>query len=58
MEQKELRKTLWEEAGKAGLALGAVSSAYLFFTQFLGKVEMPALVTMLISTVLWAAKFG
>ena len=58
MEQKALRKTLWEEAGKAGLALGAVSSAYLFLTQFLGKVEMPALVTMLISTVLWAAKFG
>ena len=58
MEQKALRKTLWEEAGKAGLALGAVSSAYLFMTQFIGNIEMPAVVTMLVNTVLWAAKFG
>ena len=58
MEQKALRKTLWEEAGKAGLALGAVSTAYLFLTQLTGSVQMPALLTMLINTVLWAAKFG
>ena len=58
MEQKALRKTLWEEAGKAGLALGAVSSAYLFMTHFIGNIEMPAVVTMLVNTVLWAAKFG
>lgn len=58
MEQKAIRKTLWEEAGKAGLVLGAVSSAYLFLTQFLGEAEMPAIATMLITTILWAAKFG
>ena len=58
MEQKALRKTLWEEAGKAGLVLGAVSAAYLFLTQFLGGAKLPALVTMLVSTILWAAKFG
>ena len=58
MEQKALRKTLWEEAGKAGLALGAVSSAYLFLTPFLGNAEMPAFASMLITSILWAAKFG
>jgi hypothetical protein len=58
MEQKALRKILWEEAGKAGLALGAVSTAYLFLTQFAGTVQMPALLTMLVTTVLWAGKFG
>lgn len=58
MEQKALRKALWEEAGKAGLVLGAVSSAYLFITQFLAEAEMPAIATMLLSTVLWTAKFG
>ena len=58
MEQKALRKTLWEEAGKAGLALGATSSAYLFLTQFLGNAELPALISMLVTTILWAAKFG
>ena len=58
MEQKALRKILWEEAGKAGLALGAVSSAYLFLTQFLGNAQMPAWANMLITTILWAGKFG
>ena len=58
MEQKALRKTLWEEAGKAGLALGAVSTVYLFLTQFIGKAELPALASMLVTTILWAGKFG
>ena len=53
-----MRKTLWEEAGKAGLVLGAVSAAYLFLTQFLGGAELPSVATMLVSTILWAAKFG
>ena len=30
MEQNTLKKNMWNSAGKAGLALGAVSSAYLF----------------------------
>ena len=58
MEQKALRKTLWEEAGKAGLVLGAVSSVYLFLTQILGNIEIPEILTMLATTILWAAKFG
>ena len=58
MEQKALRKNLWEEAGKAGLALGAVSSAYLFLTQYLGGAETPSVVTMLVTAILWVGKFG
>ena len=58
MEQKALRKSLWEEAGKAGLVLGAISSVYLFLTQAIAGAEMSALINMLITTVLWAIKFG
>lgn len=58
MEQKILRKKLWEEAGKAGLVLGGVSSAYLFLTQYLGNVQMPNLASMLIASFLWMVKFG
>ena len=58
MEQKALRKTMWEEAGKAGLALGIVSTAYLFITQFLTKVELPALVSMVVIVSLWTGKFA
>ena len=58
MEQKALRKTLWEEAGKAGLALGAVSTVYLFLTQFIGNAGLPALASMLVTTILWVGKFG
>ena len=58
MKQKALRKAMWEDAGKAGLALGLISTAYLFLTQFLTGAQLPAVVSMLLNTVLWAAKFG
>ena len=58
MEQKTLRKTLWEEAGKAGLVLGLVSSTYLFLTQFLGGSQMPELIKTVAGVLLWAGKFG
>lgn len=58
MEQKASRKILWEEAGKAGLALGAVSTAYLFLAQYAGTVKMPAVLSLLVTTILWAVKFG
>ncbi len=49
---------MWNEAGKAGLALGAVSSAYLFATQFMSGAGLPAFVNVLVMGVLWVAKFG
>ena len=49
---------MWEDAGKAGLVLGLVSTAYLFLNQFLSDLQMPSLLTMVLSTIIWAVKFG
>ena len=49
---------MWEEASKAGLVLGLVSTAYLFATQLLGKADMSAILMMFINMLLWAVKFG
>lgn len=58
MEQNILRKNMWNSAGKAAIVFGLISSAYLFITQYLSLLQMPAFVNMLIGFVLWAAKFG
>ena len=49
---------MWNSAGKAAIILGLVSSAYLFMTQYLSQLQMPAAVNMLIGFMLWAAKFA
>ena len=49
---------MWDAGSKAGLALAAVSTIYMFVTQFLGSIQMNAFISMLLSMVLWAAKFG
>lgn len=58
MEQNLIRKNMWNGAAKAGLALGAVSSAYLFINQFIGTAGLPAFVTTLVNGIFWVAKFG
>ena len=58
MEQNALRKKMWEEAGKAGLALGLISTVYLLITSLLGGVEMPTFLNMTLTFILWAAKFA
>ena len=58
MEQNVIQKNMWNTAGKAGLYLGLASTAYLFITQFMTQVEMPALVNSILTFVLWAAKFA
>ena len=50
-------KIIWNAAGKAGLAFGAISSVYMFATQFLSAGEFPAFAMMAASSVLWIAKF-
>lgn len=57
MEQNVTQKNMWNMAGKAGLVLGLISTAYLFITQGLGQIEIPALVNSILGFVLWAAKF-
>ena len=49
---------MWEEAGKAGLALGMVSTAYLFISQFVTTAELPAFVSMIANVALWTGKFA
>ncbi len=49
---------MWNDAGKAGLALGAVSAAYLFITQFMTGAELPTFVSMLLTGILWIGKFA
>ena len=49
---------MWDSAAKAGLILGAISTAYMFISQFLGNVQMNAFIMSVLSLLLWAAKFG
>lgn len=58
MEQNAIRRNLWNTAGKAGLILGLLSSAYLFINQWATAAEMPAFLKVLLDIILWAAKFG
>ena len=58
MEQNTVKKNLWNTAGIAGLALGAVSTAYLFAGQFISGTLAPAtLWQSALSNTLWVIKF-
>ena len=56
------KKALWNDAGKDGLILGAISLFYMACNFLLGKVgegsAMVAILASLIGFVLWAVKFG
>ena len=58
MEQNQIQRNMWNGAAKAGLALGGVSAAYLFISQFIGTIEIPSFVNVLLTMILWAVKFG
>lgn len=59
MEQNILNKNIWSAAGTAGLALGAVSAAYLFAGQWIsGDLAPAALWQSVIAIVLWTVKFA
>ena len=49
---------MWDTAAKAGLVLGAVSTAYMFISQFLGTAQLSGFFGTLAGFVLWGAKFG
>ena len=59
MEQNALlKKNLWNIAGIAGLALGAISAAYMFAEQVIaGNLEQPSMLKQLIAYALWGIKF-
>lgn len=56
------KKALWNDAGKDGLILGAISLFYMACNFLLGKVgensAMVAVLASLVGFVLWAVKFG
>lgn len=60
MKNNEYRKELWDSAGKAGLVLGLVSTAYMAVSQLLAKGTESTGMAVLVSLgalVLWVAKF-
>ena len=56
MEQNLIRKDMWNTAAKAGLALGLVSTAYMFITQLMAGAS--GFLISIVSFVLWVVKFG
>lgn len=58
MEQNVIQRNMWNIAGKAGLALGGLSSAYLILTQLTGQSSIPSFAAVIINMLLWAVKFG
>lgn len=57
MGQNTLKANIWNAAGTAGLALGAVSTAYMFLNQYLSAVEISPILISVSTLVLWGAKF-
>ncbi len=57
MEENLLKRNMWNDAAIAGLALGGVSTVYLFVTVLMGKMESSVLTDMLLG-LLWIGKFG
>ena len=57
MEQNVIQKNMWNTAGKAGLLLGLASAAFLFISQGLEQIEIPAILRSVLGFVLWSAKF-
>ena len=58
MAQNLLRRNMWDTAAKAGLVLGAVSTVYMFISQFLGAEQMGGIFGSILNFLLWGAKFG
>ncbi|MGM9736756.1 MAG: DUF4199 domain-containing protein [Candidatus Cryptobacteroides sp.] len=45
-------------AAVAGLLLGAISTAYMFLTQFISTLEVHVFVSTLVNAILWCGKFA
>ena len=57
MNQDLTTRTIWSKAGISGIALGAVSGAFMFIGQATGSIGSPVVSTLL-SLLLWLAKFA
>ena len=58
MERNTIRRNCWNEAGKAGIAFGLISTAYMFLVQAIGSSGMNAILSNILTFVLWGLKFG
>ena len=56
--KEDIKKSMWNIAGKAGLVLGTISAAYMFLTILFEKTDISAFIASLITFVLWGAKFA
>lgn len=54
------RNVIWNEAGKAGLAIGALSGLYIIVCSLLARAEGTAalIAANIVSMLLWIVKFG
>ena len=52
------KTSLWSEAGKRGLILGGMSIVYFVFVAFMGRQELPAIATTMLTVMLWILKFA
>lgn len=58
MKEEPSTAEIMNRAGIAGLALGAVSTAYMFIVQYLPHLIQSPVAVSIISALLWIAKFG
>ncbi len=58
MEDNLMKKNMWNGASIAGLALGGLSTVYLFATQLISEAELSAFLNMMLISLLWVCKFG
>ncbi len=58
MEESLIKKNMWNEAGKAGLALGAVSSIYLFVTKATALIKLGTFLSTVLTMTLWIGKIA
>lgn len=56
------KKSIWDSASKAGLALGGISVAYIALTSLLGLLagegKAAAIIVSVANTILWMVKFA
>ena len=58
MEQNVVQRNIGTPVGTYGLVLGIISSAYLLITQWMVMAQIPALLMMLLNSILWILKCG
>ena len=56
--ESNIKKSLWNNAGTAGLLLGLISTASMFIGQWMAVKELSAFATTAVGALLWVAETG